>query len=121
MLLQDVSDLEKRLVRDPERFGDRQQMARLKLQLAWTLAQSGDTARARRLIEEARALAKALLDADPENLRLRFLSRNIDRAASRIEPGDGLRARPRAAGIWGTRRGSMHRREAVISRVVPRS
>jgi tetratricopeptide (TPR) repeat protein/predicted Ser/Thr protein kinase len=120
MLLQEVSALEKRLVRDPERFGDRQQLARLKLQLGWTIGQSGDTARARRLFEEARALAKALLDADPENLRLRFLSRNIDLAAARIEPGDSPGARPRIGGIWGKRRGSINRREAMIARAVPK-
>jgi hypothetical protein len=121
MLLQDVSDLEKRLVRDPERFGDRQQLARLKLQLAWTVGQSGDTARARRIFEEARTLTKALLDADPENLRLRYLSRNIARAAARIGSDDSPGARPRVAGIWRNRRNSIHRRESVISRVVPRS
>jgi hypothetical protein len=103
MLLQDVSDLEKRLVHDPERFGDRQQLARLKLQLAWTVGQSGDTARARRILEEARTLTKALLDADPENLRLRYLSRNIARAAARIGSDDSSGARPRVAGIWRNR------------------
>jgi hypothetical protein len=96
MLLQDVSDLEKRLVHDPERFGDRQQ-------LAWTVGQSGDTARARRILEEARTLTKALLDADPENLRLRYLSRNIARAAARIGSDDSPGARPRVAGIWRNR------------------
>jgi hypothetical protein len=121
MLIQEVSALEKRLVRDPERFGDRQQLARLKLQLGWTIAQSGDVTRARRLFEEARALAKALLEADPENLRLRVLSRQINRAAARIEPGDGPSASPRVAGTGGHRRGSIHRREAVTSRVVPKS
>jgi hypothetical protein len=73
MLLQDVSDLEKRLVRDPE------------------------------------------------NLRLRYLSRNIARAAARIGSDDSPGARPRVAGIWRNRRNSIHRRESVISRVVPRS
>ena len=103
MLLQEASDLEKRLVHDPERFGDRQQLARLKLQLAWTVGQSGDTARARRILEEARTLTKALLDADPENLRLRYLSRNIARAAARIGSDDSPGARPRVAGIWRNR------------------
>jgi serine/threonine protein kinase len=121
MLLQEVSNLEKRLVRDPERFGDRQQLARLKLQLAWAVGQSGDTDRARRIFEEARALTKALLQADPENLRLRYLSRNIARAAARIGTDDSPGARPRTAGTWGPRRASIHRREAAISRVVPNS
>jgi serine/threonine protein kinase len=121
VLLQEVSELEKRLVRDPERFGDRQQLARLKLQLAWTVGQSGDTARARRIFEEARTLTKALLDADPENLRLRYLSRNIARAAARIGSDDSSGARPRVAGIWRNRRGSIHRREAITPRGVPAS
>src|SRR5262245_49498391 len=119
MLLQEVSDLEKRLVRDPERFGDRQQLARLKLQLAWTIGQSGDTARARRILEEARALTKTLLEADDENLRLRYLSRNIARAAARIGSDDSPGASSRTAGIRGNRRASIHRRDAAISQVRP--
>jgi serine/threonine protein kinase len=121
MLLQEVSDLEKRLVRDPERFGDRQRLARLKFQLGWSAGQSGDTDRARRILEEARALTKALLDADPENLRLRHLSRNIARATARIGIDESPGARPRAAGIRENRRGSIYRRAEAISRVVPNS
>src|SRR6266850_1439147 len=83
-LLQEMTLLEKRLVLDPENFGDRRQLARLKLQLARHVAASGDNARAGRLVEEARLLAKALIEADPENHRLLNLRRNIERGLKQI-------------------------------------
>jgi hypothetical protein len=91
-LVHQVSLLERRLVLDPENFADRQQLARLSLELARTTAAMGDTTRAGQLIEEATVTAKPLIDADPDNRKLRTLARRIENSR---KPGRNTRKQGR--------------------------
>ena len=72
--------LEKRLVMDPEAYGERLHLARMQLQLARTATDKGDPDRAGDRLAQARTLTKSLLETDPENLRLRRLLRRITRS-----------------------------------------
>jgi hypothetical protein len=84
VLANEASVLEKRLLIDPERFGDRLRLARLNLQLARMAGAKGDLVRARERVEQARSLAADLLKADPENRRLHQVLAGIDRTAKFI-------------------------------------
>ncbi len=76
--------LERQLLQDPERYEDRLQLARLKLQLARFAIDKGDTVRARDQVEQARVLAEGLLREDPESRPLQQLVERIARVTTRI-------------------------------------
>jgi hypothetical protein len=76
--------LERQLLQDPERYDDRLQLARRKLQLARFAIDKGDTVRARDQVEEARVLAEGLLREDPESRPLQQLVERIARVNTRI-------------------------------------
>src|SRR6185295_4235542 len=69
--------LERQLLQDPERYDDRLQLARRKLQLARFAIDKGDTVRARDQVEQARVLADGLLREDPESWPLQQLVERI--------------------------------------------
>jgi predicted Ser/Thr protein kinase len=75
---------ENRLIADPEKYGDRLQLARLELRLGYIAARKGDSLRALERLERAEQLASELLKADPENRRLQRLFRNIRRSVTEI-------------------------------------
>jgi serine/threonine protein kinase len=76
--------LERQLLQDPERYDDRLQLARRKLQLARFAIDKGDTVRARDQVEQARVLAEGLLREDPESRPLQQLVERIARVNTRI-------------------------------------
>ena len=82
---------ERQLRGDPEKYGDRLQLARLELRLARLAAQKGDSLRAAERLKEAERLASELLQADPENRHVQGLLRNIRRGTA----GKNLRWRNR--------------------------
>jgi len=83
---QQADRLERQLLQDPERYEDRLQLARLKLQLARFAIDKGDTVRARDQVEEARVLAEGLLREDPESRPLQQLLERIALVTTRIGP-----------------------------------
>jgi hypothetical protein len=78
------AQLERRLQLDPERYGYRLQLAKLKLQMARDASAKNEPARAREWVQQARALVQDLLSADPENQNLRQLLDRIERVSKRI-------------------------------------
>jgi hypothetical protein len=76
--------LERQLLQDPERYGDRLQLARRKLQLARFAIQKGDAVRAREMVQQARLLAEELLQDDPESPILQQLAERIARVNARV-------------------------------------
>jgi hypothetical protein len=104
VLLQEASTLENRLLKDPEKFGDRLRLARLDLQLARIARGKGDLMRARERIRQARRLTEGLIKADTENRNLHQLLAAIDRVSTRIQNrGAGPMASARMPKDSGTR------------------
>ena len=67
---------ENRLNTDPEKYGDRLQLARLELRLARIAAQKGDSVRIIERLERASRIAAELLKEDPQNRNVQRLTRN---------------------------------------------
>jgi hypothetical protein len=79
--------LERQLLLDPERYDERLQLARRKLQLARFAIEQGDAVRAREMAQEARLLAEELLRDDPESRILQQLVERIARVNARAGTG----------------------------------
>jgi serine/threonine protein kinase len=76
--------LERQLLLDPERYDERLQLAKRKLQLARFAIEKGDAVRAREMVQQARVLAEELLGDDPESRILQELVGRIARVNTRI-------------------------------------
>jgi len=85
--VQQSDRLERQLLLDPERYDERLQLARRKLQLARFAIEKGDAVRAREMVQQARLLAEELLRDDPESRTLQQLVGRIARVHTRIGAG----------------------------------